>query len=179
MRVKKRCHYCPELFTPNPRSYRPSPSGKGRRSAQVACSKPECRRRRRRDADRRWHMNNPTYDDAREAEHRQFRKDHPNYSKDYRAAHPDYVNQNREKQRERDAKRKNLANQDAMHRFYDGKIRRLIDLANRDAIRTPPIRVSEEIRRYLQWSYRLANQDAIALQKKIEHNRGHERTTPA
>ena len=98
--------------------------------------------------------------------------------KDYRAAHPDYVKSNREKQRERDRKGKNLANQDAMHAFYDGKIRGLINLANQDSIRIPPTRVSEEIRRYLKWSNGLANQDSIVLQGKIAQNRGHETTNP-
>ena len=178
MRVKKRCRYCPELFTPDPRRYRPTPDGKGRRSQQVACSKPECQRQRHRAACRRWHIDNPTYDDQREAEHHQRRKKHPAYMKNYRASHPDYVQSNCEKQRERDAKRKNLVTRDVMHRFYDGKIRCLIDLVKRDASRTPPLRVSEEIRRYLAWSYHLVTRDVIALQGKIAQNRAHEKPTP-
>lgn len=145
----KRCRYCRDFFTPDPRSYRPLPSGKGRRSNQTACRKPACQGRRHREADRRWRRDNPTYDDRREAAHRQWRKAHPDYSRHYRAAHPDYVQRNRQQQRRRDARRKDLANQDAIHAFYDGKIRRLIDLAK---------------------------QDAIALQKKIQHNQGHEPT---
>lgn len=179
MRVKKRCRYCPELFTPDPRRYRPAPDGKGRRSWQVACSKPECQRQRHRDACRRWHIDNPAYDDERAAYLRQWRKEHPGYSKAYRKSHPDYKESNREKQRERDRKVKNLAKRDVIHGFYDGKIRRLIDLAKRDASRTPPLRVSEEIRRYLAWSYHLAKRDVMALQGKIAQNRAHEKPTPA
>ena len=179
MRVKKRCRYCPDLFTPNPRRYRSGPDGKGRRSFQVACAKPECQRQRHGDACRRWHIANPTYDDERVEYLRKWRGDHPDFSKVYRTAHPKYVERNREKQRERDAKRKNLAKRDVIQMFHDGKMRRLIDLAKRDAIRTPPVRVSEEIRRYLLRSYHLAKRDVIDLQKKIKHNHGHENpTTP-
>jgi hypothetical protein len=177
MRVKKRCRYCPELFTPDPRRYRPTPDGKGRRSRQVACSKPECQRRRHRDACRRWHIDNPTYDEGRAAYLLQWRKNHPGYSKAYRKSHPAYKQSNREKQHERDRKRKNLAKQDVMTGFYDGKIRRLIDLAKRDASQIPPWRVSEEIRRYLARSYHLVNRDVIAIQEKIAQNRGHEEPT--
>jgi hypothetical protein len=176
MRVKKRCRYCSDLFTPDPRSYRPRSDGKGRRSSQEACPKAECRRHRRSDANRQWRVKNPTYDDQRQAQHCQWRANHPGYPKAYRAAHPEYVQRNREQQRRRDRKGKNLVNQDAIHAFYDGKIRRLIDLVNQDAIRTPATRVSEEIRRYLSRSFRLGKQDVIALQKKITQNRGHEPT---
>ncbi|SRR5258706_12506974 len=176
MRLKKRCRYCPDLFSPNPRRYRPHSDGKGRRSSQITCPKPECQRQRHRDACRRWRVNNPAYDDGRETQYRQWRRDHPGYMKDYRVAHPDYVKDNLEKQHQRDLKRKNLVKRDVIFAFYDGRIRRLIDLVKRDVIRTPPTRVSEEIRRCLAWSYRLAKRDVIALQEKIAHNRGHEST---
>ena len=179
MRVKKRCRYCPDLFTPNPRRYRAGPDGKGRRSFQVACAKSECQRQRHGDACRRWHRENPSYDDERAAYLQKWRTNHPGYSKSYRVAHPDYAEENREKQRERDAKRKNLAKRDVIQVFYDGKIRCLIDLAKRDATRISPLRVSEEIRRYLSRSYHLAKRDVIVLQKKIAQNDAHEKpTTP-
>ena len=174
MRVKKRCRTCPDHFTPDPRSYRPSPSGKGRRSVQVSCPKPECQRQRHRDACERWHVNNPTYDDGRSPPKRE-----PGYWSMYRAAHPDKTKRNREKQRERDAQRKNLATRDAITLFSLGKVHRLINLATRDAIRTPPLRVSEEIVRQMARANHLATRDVIVLQKKIKHNRGHEKpTTP-
>ena len=185
MRLKKRCRYCPELFTPDPRRYRPRSDGKGqrsshrrwRRSSQVACAKPECQRQRHRDADRHWHRKNPTYDDERAAYLHQWRTDHAGYWKEYRAGQPDYVQRNREKQRRRDHQRKNLAKQDVIDRLHAEKwmrMERLIDLAKQDVIKTPPLRVSVETVRYLRWSYSLAKQDVIALQKKIAHNRGHE-----
>jgi len=170
----KRCRYCPDRFTPDPCSYRPSPSGKGRRSAQIACANPTCQRQRHRDACLRWHVDNPTYDDNRPPPKRE-----PGYWSTYRADHPDKAKRNREKQRERDAQRKNLATRDAIPLFSLGKARRLINLATRDAIRTPPLRVSEEIVRQMARANRLATRDVIALQKKIEHNRGHETSATA
>lgn len=165
----KRCRYCPDFFKPDPRSYRALPSGKGRRSAQTACPKPSCRKRRHKDACLRWHEDNPTYDDGRAVSKRRL-----GYWPAYRAAHPDKVQRNREHQRERNAKRKKIATRDAISLFSVGKMRRLIDLATRDAIRTPPIRVSEEICRQMGRANRLATRDAIALQQRIAHNRGHE-----
>jgi len=167
----KHCRYCPDVFKPDPRSYRPVPLGKGRRSAQIACPKATCQQARHRDACKRWHGNNITYDDDRPPTKRP-----PGYWKKRRAAHPDKAKQNREKQRERDARRKNLATRDAIELFSVGKVRRLIDLATRDAIRTPPLRVSEEICRQMARANRLATRDVIDLQIKIQHNRGHEPT---
>lgn len=182
MRVKKRCRYCPDIFTPDPRSYRPSLSGKGRRSVQAACPKPDCQAQRHRQADRRWHQNNPAYDDGREAYLRQWRRDHPGHSTDYRKSHPDYEEKNCQRQRERDRKKRNLGKQDAIERVHEEKlarIGRLINLGKQDAIRTPPTRISEEIRRYLRWSFHLGKQDVIVLQEKIAQNRAHEKPTTA
>ena len=148
---QKKCRYCPQLFRPDPRSYRSLPSRKGRRSAQIACPNPACQKQRHQDACLRWHAKNPTYDDGRPPPRRR-----PGYWADYRADHPDKAQRNREKQRERDAKRKNLA--------------------TRDAIRTPPLRVSKEIVRQMARFNRLATRDVMALQKRIAHNRGHEPT---
>jgi hypothetical protein len=179
MRVKKKCRYCPDLFTPDPRSYRSNPDGKGRRSSQKACPKPQCQRQRHREACENWHAHNPAYDDDRDQERQRRRQKHRAYMRNYRAAYPDYVQDNREKQRERDAKRRNLVNRDAIELFSVGKTRRLINLVRRDAIRTPPIRVSEEICRQMERANRLVKRDVIALQKRIEQNRGHEKPTCA
>lgn len=46
------CRYCGELFWAHPRV--------GGR--QHVCGKPECQRRRQRDADRKWHEQHPDYD---------------------------------------------------------------------------------------------------------------------
>jgi hypothetical protein len=145
----------------------------------MACAKPECQWRRHRDADQAWHQENPDYDDGRENYLRQWRKDHPGFSTAYRKSHPKYEEQNRQRQRERSRERREFGKQDAIGRVHEEKlarIQRLIDLGKQDAIRTPPLRVSEEIRRYLRWSYRVGKQDVIALQKRIVDNRGHEPT---
>lgn len=179
MSRRKRCHYCPKEFTPDPRSYRVGFDGKSRRSIQIACFQRECQRRRQREADGRWHHNNPDYDDGREDYLRGWRQDHPGHSTTYRHRHPAYEKQNRQRQRLRDRKKRDLGKQEAIHRSHEEKlarIRRFIDLGKQDAIKVPSTRISEEIRRYLMWTYRLGKQDVIALQEKIKQNRGHEPT---
>ena len=52
IRKRKRCPFCRRLFWPDPRV--------GDR--QVACSRPACQQARHRQADRRWHERNPSFD---------------------------------------------------------------------------------------------------------------------
>ena len=179
--MKKTCQYCPGPFIANPRRFRGRGHGTCRRSNQTACSKPLCQRQRKKETQRRWRTKNPTYDDDRELYLRQWRKDNPGFSTRYRKSHPDYEERNRQQQRLRDRKKRDLGKQDLIDQVHSEKLSRiqcLIDLGKQDVIRTPPGRISEEIRRYLSWLHHLGKQDVIALQKKIVHNCAHEKPAP-
>ena len=95
MRRKSCCH-CGELFRPDPRQ-------KGR---QITCGKPGCQKQRRRENSRRWRKKNEDYGKKHYPFIKEWLKSRPGYLKNYRQSHPDYVAANRQKQRERDAKRK-------------------------------------------------------------------------
>lgn len=173
-RRKRRCQYCHTQFFPDVRSW----CSTRKKYRQRVCAERGCQRRRHRESDRRWHEKNPTYDDGREEYVRRWRREHPKNSTVYRKAHPAYEERNRQAQKRRDRRRRNLGKQDSISRIHEGKlarIGRLIDLGKQDAIRTPGTRISEEIRRYLRWSYHLGKQDAMVVQKKIAQNRGHEK----
>jgi len=85
------CLGCKEAFYARPQS-----------PGQKYCSADSCQQARK----RRWQRNKLKTDTAyrenqKDAQQR-WRGSHPSYSRDYRAAHPDYVARNREKQRQRD-----------------------------------------------------------------------------
>ena len=149
---KKRCRYCREWYQPHRQTHR----------REKACKKPSCRRQRRCQALRAWRSKNPNYDDNRGADHREWRKKHRGYWRAYRAAHPVYEKRNRVLQRQRDGKRRNLANRNdwnSLHREKLTRIRVLDMLANRNDCRMERKRVTEEICRYLDWSWLLAKRN--------------------
>jgi hypothetical protein len=87
----KICLCCAEDFVPYPG-----------RPDQGFCSKAGCQRERR----RRWHrekmVSDPVYRQGQSDCQRDWRERHPDYWRKYRAAHLDYCERNRRKQRERD-----------------------------------------------------------------------------
>lgn len=102
---QKRCRICGEWFMPDARTAR----------FQKACSSASCRQERKRQADRGWRANNPGYRDA--VKMRQWAAQYPTYWRLWRAAHPDYVERNRMRTRERQkASRLVFAKQDAIRR---------------------------------------------------------------
>lgn len=95
---KKRCRYCGCSFRPDPRASH----------HQYSCSKAACRRKSKRDSQKRWTAKNPDYFAGRYASStKPWLEKHPGYLKHYRKVHPEYVEKNREKQKIRDRKRKN------------------------------------------------------------------------
>lgn len=58
MMRKKRCPYCHKWFLPNPRTLRYEPTSGKYRSTQKACNRLQCRRERKRQADRDWRERN-------------------------------------------------------------------------------------------------------------------------
>lgn len=84
MKVRqKQCPYCKDKFNPNHRL--------GKR--QVSCGKAVCRREHSLKSKRKWKLKNKEI--CKEAM-KDFRRDNPNYYKNYRKVHPEYTKRNRE-----------------------------------------------------------------------------------
>ena len=128
---KKRCRVCREWFMPDARTAR----------FQKVCPQAACRRERKRLADALWRAKNKDYDTVRQGKKRAWAAAYPNYWQCYRAAHPDYVERNRAKTRQRcKASRLVLANQDAINRDPVGYLEALRGpgmFANQDAMARP------------------------------------------
>ncbi len=73
-RRRKRCRFCCELFTPDPRL-------KGK---QYACSAPECQLERKRANQRRWVARNSGYFKRRYDNTKEWLRSHPGYAAQYR-----------------------------------------------------------------------------------------------
>ena len=102
---QKPCEVCGDLFMSDVRA----------RGLQKVCGKPACRRERKRLADARWRANNPGYRDQDKM--RRWATEYPHYWQNWRAAHPAYVERNRQRPRERiRASRLLFAKQDAIQR---------------------------------------------------------------
>ncbi len=92
----KRCPYCKNPFTPNPKV----------RHRQKTCGDPDCQKALKKDNNARCRKENPDY----------FRRDYPrvkawldgypDYLKHYRAVHPEYVQKNREAKKLRDRRKR-------------------------------------------------------------------------
>jgi hypothetical protein len=99
----KTCGICGEAFAPDVRT----------RGFQKVCGKPACQRERKRLADERWRAKNPGYRDQEKM--RRWAAGYPDYWRHWRAAHPAYVERNRQRTRERvRASRLMFAKQDAI-----------------------------------------------------------------
>ena len=87
--MKKVCRHCGEAFVTCPRV-----------KNHQYCGKPECQRTRKRE----WHrrkMVDPDYRDNQEKSQRAWRAQNPEYWEKYRREHPQAVEKNRLKQRDR------------------------------------------------------------------------------
>jgi len=93
-----RCAACGELFTPR----RNVPDRK-------YCSKPECQRERRRRWQRQKLKEDLDYRANQAAAQRRWRERHRDYWRRYRRTHPAYTERNRDQQRQRNARRKQVA----------------------------------------------------------------------
>lgn len=89
----RRCPYCHESFEPS--KFRPD---------QRVCSGAPCQRRRRADYHRGKIGADADYAQVVRDSQKKWRDTHPDYHRDYRAAHPEAVEQNRRQQRQRDCK---------------------------------------------------------------------------
>ena len=99
MRKRKRCQNkdCGVLFDPCPQV-----------PGQMYCSKKECQQVRKKEWNRKKIATDSDYREARQAAQRKWRKKNPNYWKEYRDRHPDYVKSNGEQQKIRNRNRSNF-----------------------------------------------------------------------
>jgi len=93
----RKCPYCHTLFVPTPRG-----GGKN----QKVCKKPSCKQALKTGSNARWRRNNFKHLRDEYVRVKQWLDQHPGYLKQYRANHPEYVQKNREAQRERDKRKK-------------------------------------------------------------------------
>lgn len=90
----KRCASCGKSFRPVPQT-----------PGQRYCSDPACQRERRRKAQQKRRQSELTQLDHAQAS-RDWAVKNPDYSKKYRAANPEYVIRNRDRQSQRNQKRR-------------------------------------------------------------------------
>jgi len=83
---RKRCKWCEDLFTPNPRT-------KGK---QKYCSKIECQSKRQRKNEKDWRIRNPDCLAYGQAQSRQWHKNNPEYSQQRRSNNPELLEYNRD-----------------------------------------------------------------------------------
>jgi len=89
------CRYCHKRFQPS--KYQPQ---------QAVCSEPNCQRLRRTAYHRQKIASDPEYREVCRDSVRKWRAGHPGYWKQYREKHPATVARNREQQKIRDQKRR-------------------------------------------------------------------------
>jgi|MudIll2142460700_1097286.scaffolds.fasta_scaffold30742_1 hypothetical protein len=92
----KHCPYCKNPFTPNPKV----------RHRQKTCGDPDCQKALKKDNNARWRKENPDYSRHDYPRVKAWLDCHPDYLKQYRAAHPEYVQKNREAKKLRDRRRR-------------------------------------------------------------------------
>ena len=102
MAKQKRCAFCGDAFTPDPRTQH-----------QIACAKPACRKERKRQADVTWRRNNRAWFEGRRPKIRQWAQAYPDYWRNNRASRPEYREREKERMRLRRAR---VAKQDAIRR---------------------------------------------------------------
>jgi hypothetical protein len=80
-RRRKRCRFCRELFTPDPRL----------KGNQYACSADDCQHERKRANQRRWLARHPGYFTGRYLNTKDWLRSNPGYAARYRRDHPDHT----------------------------------------------------------------------------------------
>lgn len=89
----KQCVACNQPFQPRPQV-----------PGQSYCSAPACQRERRKQWQRRKLQTDPDYQDNQARAQQAWTKRNPDYWLEYRESHPEYVERNRARQLERNAK---------------------------------------------------------------------------
>ena len=89
----KQCAACNQPFQPRPQV-----------PGQSYCSAPDCQRERRKQWQRRKLQTDPDYQDNQARAQQAWTQRNPDYWREYRESHPEYVERNRVRQQERNAK---------------------------------------------------------------------------
>ena len=92
---ERACRYCQQIFQTS--KFQP---------AQAVCSGPACQRRRQNEYHRRKVATDPLYRQVCRESSQQWRAEHPAYWAQLRAHNPARVQQNRQRQRQRDEQRR-------------------------------------------------------------------------
>ena len=93
--ASKRCTACGAVFEPRPQSPK-----------QSFCAAPACQRERRRRWQRERRTSDPAYRENQARAQQAWADQNAGYWCEYRQAHPEYVQRNRQLQRERDSSRR-------------------------------------------------------------------------
>ena len=153
---KKRCCVCRRWFAPDPRvAHREF----------LYCPKSVCRQQGKKEARARWLDKNPGYHkgQARRIKVKRWAEDYPDYWKNWRLNHEEYVARNRQQQKQRDHKRRFLAKQDQMAQNPLGHIESIRLLARNNLAKQDQIsRSIEGILDFLAVKERLAKQELMA-----------------
>ena len=94
MKPERRCQCCGRTFRPRPQN-----------PNQRFCSDAACQRARKRQWQRRKRASDPDYRANEQAAQRRWAGEHRSYWRQWREAHPEYVERNRTAQRARNARR--------------------------------------------------------------------------
>jgi len=133
----RKCPYCHTFFIPSPRG-----GGKN----QKVCKKPSCKKALKAEKNARWKRENPDHWRNDYPRVKQWLDQHPGYLKQYRANHPEYVQKNREAQKQRDQREK--VHLDIQARIKDQlpeitkQLRQLPNLDIQDAKTTHPLEMT-------------------------------------
>ena len=92
--ASRRCPICGKQFVPRPQVQQ-----------QQICSSAECQRERKRRWQQAKRQTDPAYNIGQREHAKKWADLHPNYSRNYRAKNPDYVERNRAQQKIRNTKR--------------------------------------------------------------------------
>ena len=96
--MEKWCSACGQPFAPRPQTPR-----------QTYCGEPDCQRARRNLWQRTRRQSDPDYIDNQAQAHRAWAQRNAGYWRTYRAAHPEYVERNRQQQAARRANGRHVA----------------------------------------------------------------------
>ncbi len=105
----KTCKACGRKFHPHPQTPK-----------QEYCSAPECRLERRRRSQQKKRRDDQDYRQNDADHNTRWSDSNPDYWKQYRAEHADYVERNRQQQKNRNQRRRNgvIANEDLSAPFF-------------------------------------------------------------
>ena len=124
----RKCPYCHTFFIPTPRG-----GGKD----QKVCKKLSCKKALKAENNARWRRENSNYCLNDYPRVKQWLDLHPGYLKQYRADHSEYVQKNREAQRQRDRRRK-------LHLDIQAKIRGQLPVITKE-LKHLPYRVKQRL----------------------------------